>query len=506
MASTAEITALIRKNTTTNYILVAVKLVEGVLVTRWMFRYLGKEYYGFWALLWSLFIYVLVFDFGFSKAAQKCTAERLFEEDVAAYNRITSAVFSLQWVISLVIVAISAVAAVFLPELTRESDPAYLHYGRAVLMVFGLGIALTFPTGMFPEILVGMKLIYIKNYVLILGRMLELFGILAVFKFGGSLMSLVIFTITLNVSLNMLMFIQLKKRIPGFRLKLISDWPTLRSLMDFSLFSYLASIANLIIRKTDRVVLSTICGLESVGIYQLGTRLPELAESMTMQYQDNVTPYTAELCKQKKIATLREIVLKGLKLTSFLSAGFVALGVLLSRDLMVFLFDSGDPQVVLVCQWMLVNVFFAVAIRGFASRMMLMSGFHRAYCAWCWVEALSNLGLSIWLLYRIGLLGVIYGTLIPNLVLSLGVMLPFIARLIEYSYWKLLVKYFVAPVAYAAAAAAVAWYLERFTGGWGLFWKLALQGGAGGMVYLALSLLFYFKRSELPWPGRRETA
>ncbi len=491
--------ALIRKNTLTNYLLVAVKLVEGILVTRWMFSYLGKEYYGFWALLWSLFIYVLVFDFGFSKAAQKCTAERLFEEDIGSYNRITSAVFSLQWLISLVILGITVAAAVFLPELTRESDPEYLRYGRLVLLVFGAGIALTFPTGMFPEILVGMKLIYVKNHALILGRLLELFGVLAVFKFGGSLLALVIFTISLNFFLNMLMFIELKRRIAGFRLRLIGDWTTLRSLMNFSLFSYLASIANLIIRKTDRVVLSVICGLEAVGIYQLGTRLPELAENMTMQYQDNVTGYTAELCKRNEIAALREIVLKGIKLTVFLAGGMVALGIPLAGDLMKFLFDVDDPEVVKVCRWMLFNVFFAVAIRAFASRMMLLSGHHRASCRWCWVEAAANLGLSVYLLFKIGLIGVIYGTLIPNVALSLAVMLPFMARLIEYPVWKMFLKYYLLPACLAAAAAAMAWDRGNLSVRWPLFWKLAFAGGAGGLFYLALSMIFFFKRSELPW-------
>ena len=47
---------LIKKNTLTNYILVVIRLLEGIFVTRWMYQYLGQEYYGFWALLWTIFV------------------------------------------------------------------------------------------------------------------------------------------------------------------------------------------------------------------------------------------------------------------------------------------------------------------------------------------------------------------------------------------------------------------------------------------------------------------
>ena len=32
---------LIKKNTLTNYILVVIRLLEGIFVTRWMYQYLG---------------------------------------------------------------------------------------------------------------------------------------------------------------------------------------------------------------------------------------------------------------------------------------------------------------------------------------------------------------------------------------------------------------------------------------------------------------------------------
>ena len=84
---------------------VVLRIVQGVLVTRWLFNSLGKEYYGFWSLIWMILVYALLLDFGFSKAAQKYTATGLFKSDPDAYNRYLSAVFSLLSLMATAIVA-----------------------------------------------------------------------------------------------------------------------------------------------------------------------------------------------------------------------------------------------------------------------------------------------------------------------------------------------------------------------------------------------------------------
>ena len=52
------------KNTVTNYLNAGVRLLQGILISRWIIGYLGMEYYGLWTLLWSFFVYALLLDFG----------------------------------------------------------------------------------------------------------------------------------------------------------------------------------------------------------------------------------------------------------------------------------------------------------------------------------------------------------------------------------------------------------------------------------------------------------
>ena len=98
---------LIAVNTASNYALMAVRVLQGILITRWLFHYLGESYYGFWSILWAFFTYMIVFNLGFGAATQKYTAEHLFETDIKKYNSIISIVFGFYGAIAAIIAAIA---------------------------------------------------------------------------------------------------------------------------------------------------------------------------------------------------------------------------------------------------------------------------------------------------------------------------------------------------------------------------------------------------------------
>ena len=81
------------KNTVTNYFSMFVRLVQGILVTRWLISHLGEAQYGLWIMLWSFFSYALLLDLGFGVAAQKVTATELYKKDIEKYNHTVSSIF-----------------------------------------------------------------------------------------------------------------------------------------------------------------------------------------------------------------------------------------------------------------------------------------------------------------------------------------------------------------------------------------------------------------------------
>ncbi|OQA87430.1 MAG: Polysaccharide biosynthesis protein [Lentisphaerae bacterium ADurb.Bin242] len=475
------------KNTVTNYFLVFLRLLEGILLTRWLYHFLGREYYGYWALLWSIFVYALLLDFGFGKAAQKYTARKLYETDPREYNRIISAILGIHAAMSVLILAGTWIGSIYLSVLTGVTDPEQLHYCRLVLLVFGIGTAATFPLGMFAEILVGLNLIYLRNYIYIAVRLLELCGIGLLLFAGGNLMALAVYTVTLNFISSAGLLVLSHRQIRSLRLRPRISFQTLWKLADFSFFIYIVSIANLVISKTSRLILGIFTGLGDVGTYQVGSRLPELTQNMTTQYQENISPIAASLHKEEHLPELRNVIFQAMRISCLIVTPAVVFAYVLTPEAMSVLFNVRDPQVNRVCRLLLISTYVFVAFRSVAYRFLMMSGRHRFLAAVQGADAVLNLGLSVALVYKYGLIGVVWGTMIPNIFLGLAVVLPYLCIFLKQKIAILLFRVYVVPLLAAALPASGLFLLHCYTPGIvGTLWGLSAAGLIAFLFYLAV--------------------
>ena len=109
----------VAKNTTTNYLVILIRIIQGILVTRWLIGFLGDAGYGFWMLLWTFFSYALLVDFGAGIAGQKYTSQELFKRDMRHYNSIISIIFTFHFLMTLLLVAGIIVMSFYLDSLFR---------------------------------------------------------------------------------------------------------------------------------------------------------------------------------------------------------------------------------------------------------------------------------------------------------------------------------------------------------------------------------------------------
>ncbi|MCP3967882.1 MAG: hypothetical protein GY750_19600 [Lentisphaerae bacterium] len=246
-------------NTVTNYIKVGAKLLSAVFLTRIIFLNLGNDFYGFWTLLWAIFGYSLLLDFGFGKTVQKYTAEAKFTGNQNRFNQIISAVFFSYLLMAVIICLAALLMSSDLQGLFNLDCDIHEPYFQKVFMIFGLGIALVFPTGIIPEILTGLHKIYLRNYVIVVNCVLELAGIWLILHHGGSLLAMTVFIACLNLSTNLVMSVIVWRQMPGLRLTFSGlKWSIFKEIADFSLFAYMLTMANMVIFKTDRIVLGAM--------------------------------------------------------------------------------------------------------------------------------------------------------------------------------------------------------------------------------------------------------
>ena len=88
--SIEELKRNILRNAASNYVCLALRLVLGLLMFRMLYRELTKEEFGFWALLWSVFGYGVLLDFGFGFTAQKRVAELSVHQEWGKLSQVLS--------------------------------------------------------------------------------------------------------------------------------------------------------------------------------------------------------------------------------------------------------------------------------------------------------------------------------------------------------------------------------------------------------------------------------
>jgi O-antigen/teichoic acid export membrane protein len=101
----------------------------------------------------------------------------------------------------------------------------------------------------------------------------------------------------------------------------------------------------------------------------------------------------------------------------------------------------------------------AIAVQGTAGQVLLALDRHRLMAAIAGFEALCNVGLSIVLGLRFGIVGVALGTAIPALIMAFCITLPYACRLVGARMQDLLGRAVrplaISAVAYAAMALAL---------------------------------------------------
>jgi len=498
-------------NTVFNYLGKFVQVITSLYLTRILFFNLGSVNYGFWQLLWMVFGYSLLLDFGFGSSIKKYTAEYTISNDVLQLNGLLSSVLVAYSVMTSIIVIFTLIVAPFLDsvftiEISKTTND--LSYYKMVFVVFGLGAALVFPAGVFLEILSGLGRNDLCSVIRMIQTIVNLGGIFLIFESDGSLLALAAFSVLLHVTVCGCTGLLVFKRIPGLRVSLRSfSYGKVKTIVSFSFFAYLVTFSNMVILKTDQIVLGVMLGMSSVTIYHIGSRIAKIMSDMSIMFQVNMTPIAAALYKEGDMERLRWVMFKSNKITAFITTGVFIIFMMLFKPVLYFWLKVAetDHEVHSVAVIMLVSLYILTLLRSSSSRFMLMCEQHRYLAGISVFEALANLILSIILVSLVGLVGVAWGTLIPNVLISLFIFFPFMCRFGRFSMPYLLKTTYLPVLMISIPTCIFIWgmtyyvfpitTLSKWSGAEGAI-KLGLISASGGGVYSLFGWLVMLNPKE----------
>ncbi|WP_108063259.1 oligosaccharide flippase family protein [Poseidonibacter lekithochrous] len=416
---------IILNSTISNYILLILKIILSLMLVRIMFLGISNEEYGFWALLWSVFGYSLLLDFGFGTAVQKATSESQAKNNWKSFNETISTIFFSYIFLSFIILIVTVLLAQNLEKIFVFSSADTIEYYKTTFYIFGIGSALLFPFGFFKEVLRGLQKITLRNNIDIVFLILNFVLLSLCISYGYSLIYMAAIAIVIQFLTNVFMAIYVFKNIPSLKIS-FSFFKKKRvyELMSFSIFAYIVMFSNVIIFRTDQLVISMFSTVALVGVYQIVSRVSELFRQFSTQIHDILGPLSASLFVTNKHDALQNTLLHTNKIVGFISTLLFIPTFLYIDKLLYFWLEIESIEVVYTAMILLVSMYVLVFFRSSSVQVLLMCERHKELTVVAILEAIMNLVLSIYLVQKYSIIGVALGTLIPNIFFAIIYNIP----------------------------------------------------------------------------------
>ena len=478
------------RNTASNYARTITRLLLGLVLFRLLYSNLSEVEFGYWSLLWSLFGYGVLLDFGFGFTAQKVVAEKTTRGDTEGLNRLMA---TLVWTyVGLAVVLFAVFSAIRGPFLSGIEIPATERGPfTAAYYIFFLGLALNFPFGLFPEILRGLQRLYLANWLNTASTVLNFAGIVTALWLDAPFIWIIGISVVTTLLPNVAAAFMAARLIPGFSLHpRLFELGSVRAQLGFSMVAYCITFSNLIMAKSDQLVLGLTLGVAAIALYQASYKVAEMFNMFTLQLQDALSPAAASLHASGDTAGLKDLLLRTSRLTFLVSTPLYLLCAFYLDGLIRLLtgMETVSHEIWLTGQILLLAIYSSQMTNSCTKRILMMCGFERRLLAVSLTDAGANVFVSVVLALQIGIVGVALGTLIPTVVVGWIWVLPVTLRYLDLKGSQLfsyLLRATTVPLLVCLVLLILLHFIAPLPGDSGfvdLAWRGALVAGATGLL------------------------
>jgi O-antigen/teichoic acid export membrane protein len=472
----------------------ATTAVIGFLLAPLVVHALGNTGYGLWTLILSLTGYFGLLDLGIRSSVGRFVARYLALNDEDSLNRtVSTAVLVLSCCGLLALTASLIVALIFF-----DAFHVAIHYrsaARLALVITGVNVTCILPLSVFSAVLIGLERFDIVSGISIVSEVVRAVLVVIALKFGGELVALALISLLMTAIQYsaMIAFAKALHRRLRVRLGLV-DMATVRRLFGFSVFRFIWIVANQLIFYSDSIVIGAFLGAAAITPFAIAGSLINYGRNVVSLVTDTLAPSASRMDAVADVNGLRRLLVIGTRISLaiavplcigyfFLGGHFI--GLWMGKAYVssaVFLAVLTIPQITSMSQYTS-----ALILAGMAR--------HRALAYLAITEGIANLALSIVLVQKYGLIGVAWGTVIPNVVLN-GVVVPiYTLGVLQMSAWEYIRRAFVRPLACGIPAALLAFGFWRL--GDTVSWFVFLIEAAGvTAVFAGCAYFIGLERTE----------
>ncbi|MDZ4122375.1 MAG: hypothetical protein U1C33_08125, partial [Candidatus Cloacimonadaceae bacterium] len=212
----------------------------------------------------------------------------------------------------------------------------------------------------------------------------------------------------------------------------------------FSVYAYLITFTNLIILKTDQLVISIFGSVAMVAVYQISIRLADTYQRFSAQFLDNLGPVSAALFASGDKTKMTDILLQSNRLMGMISTMLLIPLIVFVKPLLNIWLDLNDTAGTICALILLTSMYILLFFRSSSVYVLLMANEQKVLARVAIIEAIANLGLSILFIHLLpkaldyygiyikdsAIIGVALGTFIPNAILAFAFNIPKACRFV----------------------------------------------------------------------------
>jgi O-antigen/teichoic acid export membrane protein len=439
---------IIKKRLISGSILRVMLFVSNVAISFFVMPFLihslGDRWYGCWTLAISFVGYYGFLDLGLSSAVSRFISREDAQNNNVEINKTISTSLILFSILGIFSILISLLAAFLCPYFMDD----YKEFSafRYVVLVLGLNFAIGLPMRTFIGIL-NAKLrydliVYVDIFKLVFRNIL----IVIFIKQGYGVKSLASIILAIDL-IGYYLTIRLANTVfSDYRrsLKLCTKNKT-KQLLNYSVFSLISQVADLLRFNIDSFIIAGHLGLASVTHYSIALTLINYFRNFILSAIGIMSPVFSQLEGKNDVESIKNIFFNITRISFMLSfycgGGIIIIG---NSFLIKWVGDKySDSYLILLILCVPISLSLSMTPTG---GLLFGLSKHKVFAVLNLCEGVVNLGLSLVLVNYFGMIGVALGTAIPILIFRAVLQILYVCRVVEISFMWFFSRMIVFPV------------------------------------------------------------
>jgi len=394
------------------------------LITPIIVHSLGNNKYGIWSLAISLTGYYGIIDFGINSTAIKLFSDSYTKGDIKECNKIINTVMLIYILMTFVILTATFVIAIYsdvIFKIKKNNEYELL----IIILIIGGNFASGFIFKIFNSVIISLRRFDINRSITITYTVLRSIFIILFLKMGYSLITMAIIVVCSDTLLNINIMFIAYRLFPGLKINLKNaSIELLKKSYSFASYNFLIHTSRLIIDKSGQIIIGIFLGLEYIVYYSIAESLIKYTRKMPKDITTTLLPFVSHLNIKGDTYALKKFLYIVPKYVFSFSLFIFFLFFEYGKQIIELWMGNGFEQSYTLLILLMITELFVI-VTSIHGQVFVSIGDNKAYAILSIFETVFTIILSIVLIYKWELLGIVIGNLIP-ISITRGIILPFL--------------------------------------------------------------------------------